>query len=60
MNRRFNRVLLPLAVLALALPACSSHAADSAQAPATAPATHPVSGLPVIPSTIERLAVTLG
>ncbi|MBU6267988.1 MAG: DUF192 domain-containing protein [Sphingomonadales bacterium] len=54
MIRRFNQALLPLTVLALALPACSSHAADSSKPAASAPATHPVSGLPVVDLTVTH------
>jgi uncharacterized membrane protein (UPF0127 family) len=48
------KYLVVAAVLALA--ACSSHPADSAQGPAKAasPAVHPVSGLAVIPLTVTH------
>ena len=50
MIRKCTQVLVPLAAAALALTACSSRAADGAATPAatTAPAVHPVSGLPVV------------
>lgn len=49
------RLIHALGAIALALAACSPHAADGAEsAPTAAPARHPVSGLPIIPLTVTR------
>jgi uncharacterized protein len=49
------RMMQPLAAFALVLTACSPHVADGKAAPSSeAAAVHPVSGLPVIPLTVQR------